>query len=69
MSSGATTVRIPAGYATKPRPGRWAMFREGVRLRRQERARRAQALRTNGARAPYVPGSEHTHILPRGRGF
>jgi hypothetical protein len=69
MSGGATTVRIPAGYTTEPRPGRWAMFIEGIRLGRQERARRAQALRANGGRVPYVPGSEHTHMLPRGRGF
>jgi hypothetical protein len=46
-----------------------ANIRAAIRRRRQERARRAYALRTNGPRAPFIPGSEHTHLLQRGRGF
>jgi hypothetical protein len=48
---------------------RLALFREGARRRRQERARRTHALRAEGPRPPYVPGSEHVNLLPRGRGF
>jgi hypothetical protein len=48
---------------------RFELFRESIRLRREQRARRAHALRTNGAQASFVAGSEHTHLLPRGKGF
>jgi hypothetical protein len=61
------------GTRTRPRERRGAgwltSFRAHVRQRRRQRARRAHALRAGGARAPYVPGSEHTHMLPRSRGF
>ena len=40
-------------------------FRERIRHHRIERARRAHILRTNGAGAPSIPGSEHTHLLQR----
>ena len=48
---------------------RLALFRDGIRRRRQERARRAHALRDSGSRTPYVPGSEHIYMLRRGKGF
>ena len=71
MSGGATSGTI--GIRTRPRERRRAgwltRFRAHVRERRRQRARRAHALRAGKARAPYVPGSEHTHLLPRSRGF
>lgn len=62
------------GIRTRRRRGRGAStwltsLRANVRDRRQQRARRAHALRESGASTPYVPGSEHTHLLPRSRGF
>jgi hypothetical protein len=48
---------------------RLASFRDGIRRRRQERVRQAHSLRASGARAPFIPGTEHTHLLPRGKGF
>ncbi|HSD23825.1 MAG TPA: hypothetical protein VLB79_05790 [Solirubrobacterales bacterium] len=61
------------GITTRPRKWRrigWlTAFRERARERRRQRARRAHALRASGPRAPYVPGSEHTHVFPRSRGF
>jgi hypothetical protein len=48
---------------------RLALFRNGIRRRRRERARRAHSIRGTGARAPFVPGTENTHLLPRGKGF
>lgn len=69
MEAHAGTIGVRTGHTAKPQPSRWAQFREGIRRRRRERARRAHALRATGPRAPYVPGSEHTHMLPRGRGF
>jgi hypothetical protein len=44
-------------------------FRDGIRRRRLERARRTHALQADGPRVPYVPGSEHVNFLPRRRGF
>jgi hypothetical protein len=70
MEAHTGTIGIRTGYRVKPRrPSRIAAIREGIRQRRAERARRAHALRVDGARASYIPGSEHTHILPRPKGF
>jgi hypothetical protein len=44
-------------------------LRESLRQRREERARRAHTMRMNGSQASFVPGSEHTHVLRRRRGF
>jgi hypothetical protein len=67
MTSG--TIGIRTGYARKQRRIRLTAFVDGVRRRRQERARRAHALRVNGAGASFVPGSEHTHVLRGPKGF
>jgi PleD family two-component response regulator len=48
---------------------RIARMRERIRQRRRERARRAHELRTSGPRAPFVSGSEHTHMLLGPKGF
>jgi hypothetical protein len=70
MEAHTGTIGIRTGYRVKSqRPSRLAAIRAGIRRRREERARRAHALRANGARASYVPGSEHSHILLRPRGF
>jgi hypothetical protein len=69
MEAHSGTIGIPGGYADERRPNRMTLLREGIRRRRRERARRAHALRESGVQAPYVPGSEHTHMLPRGMGF
>jgi len=62
-------IGIPTGRTkTRAQPRGLARLREGIRSRRLERARRAHALRASGPHAPYVPGSEHTHLL-RQRGF
>jgi hypothetical protein len=50
------------------RPG-FVVLRAAFRRRREDRALRAHALRVNGAGAPLVPGTEHTHLIPRGKGF
>ena len=62
-------IGIPTGRTKeRARPRGLTRLREGIRSRRLERARRAHALRASRPRAPYVPGSEHTHLL-RQRGF
>jgi hypothetical protein len=64
----ANRIRIGT-RRTGSRPGALAGLRYGIRLRRLERARRAHALRVNGARAPYVSGSEHAHMLRPPKAF
>ena len=69
--SGAHTGAIR--ISTRPREERrtsWlTTFRASGRERRRQRARRAHALRAGARRTRYLPGSEHTHLLPRSRGF
>jgi hypothetical protein len=67
MSDAAIEIR--AGFAGKRRSSRLTLLRENARRRRRERARRAHALREGGRNAPQIPGSEHTHVLPRRKGF
>jgi hypothetical protein len=69
VSGTAGTIGIRGGFARKRRRSRITLFREGVRRRRRERARRAHALRQGGRTAQQVPGSEHTHVLRPGKGF
>jgi hypothetical protein len=69
MSARAGTIGVRHRYPVKRQTRRLTLIGERIRRRRRERARRAHALRESGARAPYVPGSEHTHMLPPARGF
>jgi hypothetical protein len=69
MEAHAGTIGIRTGHARKQRRDWLTAFVDGARRRRQERARRAHALRLNGASSSFVPGSEHTHVLQRPRGF
>jgi hypothetical protein len=64
MEAHAGTVRIGNGPGVRPRRRRLSQLRETIRRRRRERARRAHSIRMNGVRAPSIPGSEHTHLLP-----
>jgi hypothetical protein len=67
MEAHAGTIVVGRG-PTRSRRRRIAGLRERLRQRRIDRAARAHSLRVNGARAPFVPGSEHTHML-RTKGF
>jgi hypothetical protein len=58
MEAHAGTVRIPTPTKTEPRRRRLLRL-----LRELSAARRERAIQTHGARAPYVPGSEHTHLI------
>jgi hypothetical protein len=64
MEAHAGTVTIGNGPAVRPWRRRLSQLRETIRRRRRERARRAHSIRMSGLRAPFVPGSEHTHLLP-----
>ena len=69
MEAHAGTIGIRTRRRRWHSASRLTSLRANVRDRRLQRARRAHALRASGASAPYVPGSEHTHMLPRARGF
>jgi hypothetical protein len=69
MEAHARTTGITTSPRMRPRSGRLAGLRARARERRRQRIRLAHALRMSGAHVPYVPGSEHTHLLPPSRGF
>jgi hypothetical protein len=69
MEGHAGTIGIRRRHGVRRRRRRLVHLQQALRQRRRERARRAHALRVSSAHAPYVPGSEHTHMLPRQRGF
>jgi hypothetical protein len=69
MEAHAGTIGIKVERRPKPKRRSFAQLRAALKRRRQQRARRAHALRANAPRAPFIPGSEHTHLLSRGRGF
>ena len=69
MSGAAGTIGIGSTLRRRRRTGRLTSFRANLRERRARRARRAHALREAGGGAPSIPGSEHTHLPPRPRGF
>jgi hypothetical protein len=65
MEAHAGTIVIGT---TRPRRRRLTELRQTIRRKRLDRAQRAYSLRVSGARTPFVPGSEHTHML-RTKGF
>ena len=68
MEAHAGTISVGAGRRIKPRR-RLLQLREGIRRRRAQHAARAYSLRKNGISARSLPGSEHTHLINRPRGF
>jgi hypothetical protein len=65
MEAHAGRIRVPTPTRAKPR----LRARLLELVRELSRAQRDRAIRAHqGARVPYVPGSEHTHML-RPRGF
>jgi len=69
MEAHAGSITIGTGRAAQPRQRALSQLREAIRRRRAGRAERAYATRMNGERHDWVPGSEHTHLLNRPRGF
>jgi hypothetical protein len=69
MEAHAGTIGIEVGRRVKPRRRRLASIATAIRERRAERAERAYRLRVNGGPVQSLPGSEHTHLVRRPRGF
>jgi hypothetical protein len=69
MEAHAGTISIGAGTAVAPRRRRLSWIRAAIRQKRIARAERAHALRMAGNPPRSVPGSEHSHLVRRPRGF
>jgi hypothetical protein len=69
MEAHAGSITIGTRRAAQPRRRALSRLREAIRRRKAEGAERAYATRMNGERRDWVPGSEHTHLLNRPRGF
>ncbi len=69
MEAHAGTITIGTGQTVEPRRKRLADAMAALRQRHIARAERAYTVRANGAELQSVPGSEHTHLLRRPRGF
>jgi hypothetical protein len=68
MEAHAETITIVTPKAIKPRRKRLAEILAAVRRRLDESTERAHSRQLNGT--PYsVPGSDHTHLIRRPRGF
>jgi hypothetical protein len=67
MEAHVGTIGIGAREERKPRPHRFAQFRERLRHRRLQRAERAYSMRMNGINPRSIPGSEHAHLLGQKR--
>ena len=69
MEAHAGSITIGTGRAVRPRRRALSQLRDAIRRRKVGRAERAYATRMNGEQIEWVPGSEHTHLLNRPRGF
>jgi hypothetical protein len=68
MEAHAGTISVGIGRRVRPRR-RLLQLRDGIRRGRAQRAERAYSIRASGVDARPVPGSEHTHLLNRPKGF
>jgi hypothetical protein len=69
MEAHTGAVTFPTEWTRGSRRSRLAEIRAAIRRRRVVRAERAHSMRVSGARTYSVPGSEHSHLLGRPRGF
>ena len=68
MEAHTGAVTFPREWAKRSRRRRLAELREAITLRRIQRAKRAYSLRSSN-RMYSIPGSEHSHLIHRPRGF
>jgi hypothetical protein len=69
MEAHTGAVTFPSEWTQRPRRSRLAEIRAAVRRRRLMRAERAYSMRLSGSHTYSVPGSEHSHLIGRPRGF
>jgi len=69
MEAHAGTITIGIGRTDRPRRRLLARLRAAARRLRIERAERIHMLRANRSELQSLPGSDHSHLLRRPRGF
>jgi hypothetical protein len=69
MEAHTGAVTFPREWAQSPRRPRLAAIREAITQRRAASAERAHSMRQSASPRYSVPGSEHSHLLRRPRGF
>jgi hypothetical protein len=69
MEAHTGAVTFPREWTRRRRRPRLAEIRAAIRRRRDERAERAYSMRVAGPAMHSVPGSEHSHLVRRPRGF
>jgi hypothetical protein len=69
MEAHTGAISFPSEWAKRPRRRRLQLLRELVRARRESAALRGYTARSNHSVPTSIPGSEHTHLLRRPRGF
>ncbi len=69
MEAHTPAITFPSEWARRMRRRRLHLLRELVRTRRDRAALRAYDARSNRSVPTSIPGSEHTHLLRRPRGF
>jgi hypothetical protein len=69
MEAHTPAITFPSEWARRPRRRPLHLLRELVRTQRELAAQRAYDARSNRSTPVSIPGSEHTHLLRRPRGF
>jgi hypothetical protein len=69
MEAHTGAVTFPSDWTQSPRRSRLREIRAAIRRRRMARMERAYSMRASGSHTYSVPGSEHSHLLGRPRGF
>jgi hypothetical protein len=69
MEAHAGRIGIDIVRPAKPRRRLLAELRAALRQRRTERAERAYRLQANRGELQSLPGSDHSHLVRRPRGF
>jgi hypothetical protein len=69
MEAHTGAVTFPSEWTQRGRRSRLAEIRATLSRRRAARAERAYSMRVSGPQTYSVPGSEHSHLVRRPRGF
>jgi hypothetical protein len=69
MEAHTGAITFPSEWTKRPRRRLLHLLRELVRTRRETAALRAYTARSSHSVPTSIPGSEHTHLLHRPRGF
>ena len=69
MEAHTGAVTFPSEWAKRPRRRRISEIRAAIGRRRAMRAERAYSLRASATGVESIPGSEHSHLMRRPRGF